>query len=423
MLSLKMIFRLLILGCILLFPKLVLAVESEELELSNGDVIGMDFFQADVETLVIWIPSERGLGNGYHDISQQLELLGVDVWAVKLHESLFLSPGRRSLDEVDGQALTGLLAQAKQQGFNKVFILSSSRGALLSLSLSHFWQQDHPDQSLLSGFVFFSPHFIPGSTEIGSEADYHELTRHVNLPVYLIQAERSTKFARFQEISELLATGGSAVYRHILPDVSGGFHMRHDDDLTAQDIKVRDQLGSLISVAVKLMQQTPAASFERDFKIRKADAQTIGFAETLKPFKGDPKPAPLQLHTLKGEEVTLEALKGQVVLVNFWATWCAPCVEEIPSLQSLQDKLQPKGFKVLAINIGETPTLIDEFKKQVSFRFDVVMDPQSQAVRDWKVYAYPSNFLLDRNGLIKYAYRGALQWDSPQVVDIIESLL
>ena len=78
---------------------------------------------------------------------------------------------------------------------------------------------------------------------------------------------------------------------------------------------------------------------------------------------------------------------------------------------------------MLAVNIGEQPEAIRRFMQRIPVNFDILLDPESRAVRDWKVYAYPSNYLVDRSGRIRYGYRGALAWDAPEIVETIESLL
>ena len=131
----------------------------------------------------------------------------------------------------------------------------------------------------------------------------------------------------------------------------------------------------------------------------------------------------LVLNNLIGEKVSLDQYRGKVVLLNFWASWCKPCVEEVPSLARLNEKLKATDFQILTINVGESKQQINEFMKKVPFDLPILLDESGIAVKNWGVYAYPSNFLLDKNGTIRYVYRGALEWDAPNIVKTISQLL
>ena len=111
------------------------------------------------------------------------------------------------------------------------------------------------------------------------------------------------------------------------------------------------------------------------------------------------------------------------MLVNFWATWCPPCVEEIPSLQRLTERLAGKAFRVLTVDVGEDAATVRAFMEQFTVDFPVLMDPGGTAVRQWRVYAFPTSFMVDRSGVVRYSLFGALEWDAPEVVARIEELL
>lgn len=142
----------------------------------------------------------------------------------------------------------------------------------------------------------------------------------------------------------------------------------------------------------------------------------------LKPYTGPDLP-PFTLADLEGGLHRLSDYRGQVVLVNFWATWCPPCVEEMPSMQQLKERLADEPFAILAVNMAETEGDIQTFLRKVQVDFPLLMDKEGEVVKAWRVFAFPTSFVLDSDGRIRYALYGALEWDAPEVVERIAGLL
>jgi thiol-disulfide isomerase/thioredoxin len=152
-------------------------------------------------------------------------------------------------------------------------------------------------------------------------------------------------------------------------------------------------------------------------------APRAGAAEgTLVPWTGTPT-LPIELLRPDGTLLALADLRGQVVLVNFWATWCAPCVAEMPSLQRLRDVLGPQGFEVLGVNLREGPARIDAFSRDTGVRFPIVRDTDGAVARRWGARIFPSSYLIDRSGRIRYLLVGEADWTSPAPVATIRALL
>ena len=145
-------------------------------------------------------------------------------------------------------------------------------------------------------------------------------------------------------------------------------------------------------------------------------------AGELKPWSGGATP-PLALRDLQGKEHKLADYRGKVVVLNFWATWCDPCREEMPSMQRLQDKLAGKSFAILAIDYGEGAPRIQDFLKKVPVRFTVLLDRDTTTATAWKVKVLPTTLVLDAQQRIRYSVVGDLEWDSQFVEDTIKRLL
>ena len=119
-----------------------------------------------------------------------------------------------------------------------------------------------------------------------------------------------------------------------------------------------------------------------------------------------------------GKKLTLDDFKGRVVLVNLWATWCPPCVAELPSLERLQKKLPADKFAVVAISLDTTSMKVvaDFLKKQHLETLAVYWDKDRQMPLKWKYDGLPTSFLLDREGNVVKRYDGAYEWD--EVIEV-----
>ncbi len=148
------------------------------------------------------------------------------------------------------------------------------------------------------------------------------------------------------------------------------------------------------------------------------------FAAELKPYSGSIKNPQLQLKDLQGITHDLSQYQGQVVLVQFWATYCPPCVKEMPSMNHLQDKLKKAGvpFKILAINMAETKAEVEAFVKKVKPEFTILLDESGSSIGQWNVFAAPSNFLIGKDGQVHYTLFGGVEWDSTPIIQTITQL-
>jgi thiol-disulfide isomerase/thioredoxin len=132
-------------------------------------------------------------------------------------------------------------------------------------------------------------------------------------------------------------------------------------------------------------------------------------AGELKPWTGGRTPA-LVLKDLQGATHDLAHYRGKVVLVNFWATWCEPCRDEMPSMEQLKRKLAGRPFAVLAVNLAESESRINNFLVRFPLEFTVLLDRNSAVRRDWNVKVLPTSFVIAPDGGIRYSVVGELDW-------------
>ena len=115
--------------------------------------------------------------------------------------------------------------------------------------------------------------------------------------------------------------------------------------------------------------------------------------------------------------------RGKVILVNFWASWCTPCVLEMPELTQLKQHMAGQPFEILAINVGERENRVKHFVKRIDFNLPVLLDISSKAFKQWNIEIMPSSFLIDANGFVRYRVLGNPGWDNEQTLSLIEQLI
>jgi peroxiredoxin len=120
--------------------------------------------------------------------------------------------------------------------------------------------------------------------------------------------------------------------------------------------------------------------------------------------------------------VTLSQLKGQVVVLNFWATWCAPCIEEMPSLVRMQQFMKAKGVTVLAVSIDVDENNYRRFLRDHNVTLLSVRDPDQKSSSLYGTSKFPETYIIDRNGVVRRKFIGAVDWTDPEVIDFLGRL-
>lgn len=138
----------------------------------------------------------------------------------------------------------------------------------------------------------------------------------------------------------------------------------------------------------------------------------------------EPRPAPLlDSVDLDGGGVELDGYHGQVVLVNFWASWCAPCLKEMPSLIRLREAIDDSRLVIFAVNVEESAYRVRRVAKRYSFNFPLLLDRKGEAFRRWGSRVFPTSFLVDGEGRIRFRAMGPIEWDGHEAMEAINHLL
>ena len=154
------------------------------------------------------------------------------------------------------------------------------------------------------------------------------------------------------------------------------------------------------------------------------DAVADGLAINIIPAS-ERIPAPdFVLDSLHGGNGSLMEQKNKLVLLNFWATWCIPCRQEMPSMEVLWQKYRAQGLVVLAISIDEGPSQrVARFQQKLNLSFPILLDPNDKVGSVYDVSGLPASYLIDRQGKIISRIVGSLDWSSPETARVIEQLL
>lgn len=153
-------------------------------------------------------------------------------------------------------------------------------------------------------------------------------------------------------------------------------------------------------------------------------ATGLAQAGDLKPYDGASLPD-FTLNDMQGKPHTLSAYQGKVVMLNFWATYCGPCIKEMPSMQRLREKMAGKPFTILAVDMAEEPSDVKAFldRHRIKVDFPLLLDPVGEVVEQWMISAVPTTFILDQTGKIRFALYGGLEWDNEEVIATLNGLM
>lgn len=156
-----------------------------------------------------------------------------------------------------------------------------------------------------------------------------------------------------------------------------------------------------------------------------ADWQQPELSHNLTPVKKVIPASDFDLQNMDEENKKLSDFRGKVVLLNFWATWCPPCIREMPSMERLHQQVDAENFKVIAINQMEDMDDVFAFTGQLEIdpTFEILFDTSSRVSQKYAVRGLPTTYLIDKNGNIRYRAVGGREFDHPEVIKIVKQLI
>lgn len=144
----------------------------------------------------------------------------------------------------------------------------------------------------------------------------------------------------------------------------------------------------------------------------------------INPIKGDKKASDFSLKDLTGKKVELKQFKGKLIFLNFWATWCSPCKEEMPGLEALYQQFKEKNFILLTISVDyEGLKPVQEFINKRHYTFPVLIDPKCEVLDLFQVKGIPTTIIIDKKGRLVGKAVGPRDWKSPEVISLTNLLI
>ena len=404
-------------------PRVIFAEENRSILINQSTEIDTKIYKAKGDTLFLWLYSEAGPQKAEHDIALQLAKNKIEVWRVDLFAAHFLPVANSSMDRIPESDISELIEYAFKQTGKKIIPVTTGRGSLPVLKGAQLWQSQYHNSRALSGVILMSPKFFVETPEPGKKGKLLDIVKRTNLPLFILQPKKSPWYWKLDQTIPALEKSGSDVFVQRIKGVRDRYYFRPNADEYEKKISAKLPLTlkraahSLISLPYKNRKVSLKTQVKQKIRIGKKERK-------LSKFKGSPIPPDLILKDLNNKTVDLHQLKGKVVLVNFWASWCPPCVHEMPSMERLKNRFSAKDFIILGVNMAEDKKTVTQFlNTKVNVSFPILFDSDGKALKQWGVFAFPTSYVIDKAGNIRYALYGGIDWENQNVLKIITGLI
>lgn len=395
-----------------------------------GEELTVERYPANGDQLVLFISTGMGVQERKKSIAAGTAKRGIEFWQVELVDNLFLPRARSSYREMDGSYIAGLVSQAHAITGKRITVMVRAYASVPVLRGIRLWQQQQASAQAasnkkntqdiyLNGVILISPELYIKIPDLGLDPEFAPIASATNIPVMVLQSGSNGNRWHLNKVITELQKGGAQVYSKVFPGVTG---IIYSEDTAPETLALISDFPAEIERANKLLALTGRPVTVAELKAKEIVADSK-LDITLRPFRGNPSPLPLVLSTADGEKINYSDYKGKVTLVNFWATWCRPCIEEIPSLNRLREKMKGKAFQLISVDYAEDQQTIEAFMKEVNVDFPVLLDTDGKVSAKWNVVVFPSTFVIAPDGKIVYGVKGGIHWDTEEVIRQIDNLL
>lgn len=382
----------------------------------------IEILPADGELLALWFTDlaeeERP---HFRALLESLPQSGIEVWSTRILEDLFLTRDDTSIMNLDGSKIAEIIEAAHRHSNKQILLLSYDKMSIPLLRGIRHWQQHYSNRQRIAGTALLYPNLFIAPTRAGDLPTPAPILSLTNTPVTLFQPTQGQHAKRMGQAMETLWDAGSAATLLPLANIRDWYIM-HEPGKYPAERAIRARLP-------RQLQQIAKNTHLNPFPDRPLPEQpTRDIASEEDPYRlipiAEQPPAPdFTLPDQDDQTWQLEALKGKVVLVNYWASWCPPCIEEMPSMNTIYQRYKEQGLEILGINFQEDPEKITRFLEQVKVDFPVLFDRDGLVAHQWNVFSMPTSFLVDRKGRVRYSVSRSIHWDLPESIETIEQLL
>lgn len=372
------------------------------------------------ERLYLWIGEPEAPNDGDALTIQALTSSGT-IWYLDTPEALFEDRSRMTMRKMDGQFMQNLMEKATTL-FDEIIVVTADVGSVPVLRGLHLWQDKADDKSRnqLKNVILLYPSLFVNAPTAGEVPDFFPISYQTALPITILQPAQGTQANTIILTEQALKMGGSLVQTQIVPIATDGYFKYQNIRLMAKDAAKRivkstvEQIQRVNQIKYKVAKLYPIDVVIPESKIISGLIKIK--TKTFMPTIG--------LKALNGETIKIpDDYRGKALLINFWATWCPHCVEEIPSMNRALNHLDPERFAMISISYKDSKAILKEFVKKVKVDFPILLDSDGKVSEQWNIFAFPSSFLIDANGQIHYSINAGSIWDSPEMIDYLTEVM
>lgn len=404
------------------FP--IYANDTFSLPVKSGEEVSVNVYPATFsdsnKPLVIWFTEGYANRQTFKQIITKFNDVGYDLWQVDLLESYFIERTPTNIRGLTGDGAAVVLAHANQQGRPFVAV-SSGRMSLPLLRGARLWQlENKPEKGIghLKQVMTFFPNVFDAPKSAGDVPELFPIVSSTSLPITVIQPTEGAFKWKLPLIINALQGNDSQVAIAAAAHARDWYFIKDDgSDLEKQAAK---SIADRFEVWLKAGRVGANTRFKpvAQLAAKKATVSLKGLVKIANRAATN-----FELIDISGKEIHLTDKRGKVILLNFWASWCAPCVKEIPSMNRLAESFDSNKFEIVSVNFKESPDVIAAFFKKVQVDFPVLIDLEGKVANQYEIFAFPSSFIIDAQGDLRYSVNAAIEWDEPQIKLVIESLI